>query len=169
MVLMSKKDHRNTCPNDCQCCSVSRWMFADSNFAVAQIWPMYRVEWWHLGSPLLFPRVRPQASRSNAVYQPRTNQIKQNWSTSSESTTSLPKKAHIWSGIFQPYLLFYMLCCFRLRSILQRCIIAWSGPSLYAIWESFNMSEMCVYQLVVEFLCNQLAKTRAGTIIRLIH
>lgn len=37
MVLMSKKDHRNTRPNDCQCCSVSRWMFADSNFAVAQI------------------------------------------------------------------------------------------------------------------------------------
>ena len=41
----------------------------------------------------------PDLGHKQAVYQPRTNQINQNWSTSRvhipENTVSLPKKAHI--------------------------------------------------------------------------
>lgn len=77
-----------------------------SNFGTF-IQPTYRMEWWHLGGPLLLPRSGPQASCMSTKNKPDKPELALIQNTH-ESTASLPKKARIWFVIFGPYSVFYM-------------------------------------------------------------
>ena len=135
----------------CTISPVLKWLthLTDINIAVAQIQPTpysfdtfmrptYGVEWWHLGGLLLFPRSGPQASHSNAVCQPRINQITR-WTISdshpfwpgqkkASSAASLPEVAH-----------FRMLSWFMRTSLgyLKIAGFVWptvKNPNIFGLW-----------------------------------
>lgn len=56
--------------------------------------PIYCVEWWHLGSPLLFTRSEPQVGHTMATCQPTANSITQNLGPD----PALQKRNELWSS-----------------------------------------------------------------------